>query len=106
MRTAGDVLIQYDLANGGTNPQLFLSRWLTSGAGSLCEASNSTPCWSDRVNLSAAGDAVGSINTSAILAANSDGLGADQPADLRRGPDRLQPLSPRVTSASRSAVRT
>jgi hypothetical protein len=76
VRTAGDVLIQYDLAQGGTNPQLFLSRWLTTGAGSLCEAANSTPCWGDRVNLSAAGDAVGSINTTAILAADSDGLGS------------------------------
>ena len=29
VRTAGDLLIQYDLAQGGTNPQLFLSRWVT-----------------------------------------------------------------------------
>jgi hypothetical protein len=75
VRTAGDVLIQYDLAQGGTNPQLFLSRWVTSGPSSQCEAANSTPCWSDRVNLSAAGDATGSINTTAIPAAESDGLG-------------------------------
>ena len=78
-RTAGDLLIQYDLANGGTNPQLFLSRWLTTGPGNACEASNSTPCWSDRTNLSAAGDATGSINTSAIAAANADGLGNISP---------------------------
>jgi hypothetical protein len=79
VRTAGDVLIQYDLAQGGTNPQLFLSRWVTSGAGSQCEASNTTPCWSDRVNLSTAGDAIGSINTSAIPAAQADGLGNISP---------------------------
>ena len=79
VRTAGDVLIQYDLSQGGTNPQLFLSRWLTSGAGSLCEASNSTPCWSKKTNLSAAGDATGSINTTAIPALESDGLGAISP---------------------------
>ena len=78
VRTAGDVLIQYDLAQGGTNPQLFLSRWLTAGA-SPCEASNSKPCWSARVNLSSAGDAIGSINTSAIPAGQSDGLGAISP---------------------------
>ena len=76
VRTAGDLLIQYDLSQGGTNPQLFLSRWLTTGAGSLCEASNSTPCWSDRVNLTAAGDATGSINTTGIAAGAADGLGA------------------------------
>ncbi|TYL54342.1 MSCRAMM family protein [Agromyces mariniharenae] len=75
VRTAGDLLIQYDLAQGGTNPQLFLSTWVASGPGSQCQASNSTPCWGVRVNLTAAGDATGSINTSAIPAAESDGLG-------------------------------
>lgn len=76
VRTAGDLLIQYDLANGGTNPQLFLSRWVETGNKSLCEAANATPCWGDRVNLTSAGDATGSINTTAILAADADGLGA------------------------------
>ena len=75
VRSAGDVLIQYDLAQGGTNPQLFISRWVTSGASSQCEAANSTPCWGTKQNLSAAGDATGSINTSAIPAGESDGLG-------------------------------
>ena len=75
VRTAGDALIQYDLAQGGTNPQLFLSRWVTTGASSQCQASNSVPCWGTRVNLTASGDATGSINTSAIPAADSDGLG-------------------------------
>jgi len=76
VRTAGDVLIQYDLANGGTNPNLSASRWVTTGAASQCEASNSLPCWSTKANLTAAGVATGSINTTAISAANSDGLGA------------------------------
>jgi len=75
VRSAGDVLIQYDLSQGGTNPQLFLSKWMTSGPSGQCEAANSTPCWSDRVNLTAQGDATGSINTTAIAAAQSDGLG-------------------------------
>jgi hypothetical protein len=75
VRTAGDVLIQYDLVQGGTNPQLFLSRWVTTGAGSLCEQNNATPCWGTRVDLSAAGDAIGSINLQEIPAAESDGLG-------------------------------
>jgi hypothetical protein len=76
VRTAGDVLIQYDLANGGTVPELFLSRWVATGAGSQCQANNSTPCWGTRVNLSAAGDAIGSINLVPISAANADGLGS------------------------------
>jgi hypothetical protein len=67
VRTVGDVLIQYDLSQGGTNPQLFVSRWLASGV------------WGPRTNLTAAGDATGSINTSPILAANSDGLGDVSP---------------------------
>ncbi len=75
VRTAGDVLIQYDLAQGGTNPQLFLSRWVSTGAGSQCQASNTTPCWGTRVNLTSAGIATGSINTTAIPSAEADGLG-------------------------------
>jgi hypothetical protein len=81
-RTSGDVLIQYDLAEGGTNPELFVSRWIdgsedppATAAG--CEAANKLPCWSARVNLSDAGDATGSINTSAIPVAEADPLGAD-----------------------------
>ncbi|HET7279229.1 MAG TPA: hypothetical protein VFJ22_14215, partial [Dermatophilaceae bacterium] len=74
VRTAGDLLIQYDLANGGTHPELFLSRWVASGSGSLCEANNTTPCWGDRVNLTTAGDATGSINTTAIPSSEADGL--------------------------------
>jgi len=79
VRTAGDLLVQYDLSQGGTNPQLFLSRWVATGAGSLCQANNTTPCWGTRVNLSAAGIATGSINTSAIPAAEADGLGDISP---------------------------
>jgi Prealbumin-like fold domain len=83
VRTAGDLLIQYDLTQGGTNPQLFLSEWVTTGAGSLCEASNSTPCWGDRINLSASGLATGSINTSSIPVADSDGLTTVNPISPR-----------------------
>jgi hypothetical protein len=79
IRSAGDLLIQYDLANGGTNPELFLSVWVTSGPSSQCEAANSVPCWGERDSLTAAGDATGSINTSAIPAAESDGLGPMSP---------------------------
>jgi hypothetical protein len=77
VRTDGDLLIQYDLANGGTSPELFLSTWVATGDKSLCEAANSTPCWGDRVNLTTSGDATGSINTSAIPAADSDVIDDD-----------------------------
>src|SRR5687768_2330308 len=72
VRTAGDVLIQYDLSQGGTNPLLFVSRWDLDGP---CEAGQNGPSWSPPQNLAAPGDATGSINTTPILAANSDGLG-------------------------------
>ena len=44
VRTAGDLLIQYDLSQGGTNPTLFLSRWVDALGcpAAECEASNST----------------------------------------------------------------
>lgn len=76
VRTAGDLLIQYDLAQGGTHPVLYVSRWVTTGPSSQCNSANATPCWGTKSNLTAAGDATGSINTSAILAADADGLGA------------------------------
>ena len=79
VRTAGDLLIQYDLSQGGTNPVLFLSRWVTTGAGSQCQASNAVPCWGTKANLTAAGDATGSINTTAIPSGQSDGLGSISP---------------------------
>jgi hypothetical protein len=51
VRTAGDVLIKYDLARGGSVPTLGFHRWVTgpSPAGqtpaAACEASNAFPCW-------------------------------------------------------------
>lgn len=78
VRTSGDLLIQYDLAQGGTNPQLFLSRWIDGSEGATaddCQSANQLPCWDARVNLTSAGDATGSINNSPIPAGESDGLG-------------------------------
>jgi Prealbumin-like fold domain len=84
VRTAGDVLIQYDLASGGTNVQLFLSLWVTSGPNSQCEANGAkVPCWGDRENLTTAGEGTGSINTSAIPVAESDGLATVNPISPR-----------------------
>lgn len=67
VREAGDLLIEYKLSQGGVTPELFMYTWLTAAepGNGLCEASNSFPCWGDQINLSAAGIAIGSINTSA-----------------------------------------
>jgi hypothetical protein len=61
VRTAGDVLIKYDLAQGGTTPVLGFHRWVTTGnPATVCEANNSVPCWSKVQSL--AGNFEGSIN--------------------------------------------
>jgi hypothetical protein len=93
VRTAGDVLIQYDLSRGGTNPTLFASRWITGAPNTAadCEASNALPCWNKKVDLTAAGIATGSINNVAIPVAESDGLATDITGD--GNPD---PISPRT----------
>ena len=45
VRTAGDVLIKYDLSQGGTHPTLGYHLWVTSGKpATVCEANNSVPC--------------------------------------------------------------
>ena len=62
LRTVGDLLIIYDLSNGGTVPTLSKSTWNGSS-------------WGAPVALNGTNSA-GSINTSAIALADSDGLGA------------------------------
>jgi hypothetical protein len=66
VRTAGDLLVVYELAKGGKVPQLWLFTWLDGSEGIGCEASNSYPCWGDRTDLSSSGAATGSINTADI----------------------------------------
>ncbi|HET7686743.1 MAG TPA: hypothetical protein VFM19_10080 [Candidatus Limnocylindria bacterium] len=72
VRTAYDVLIKYDLAQGGTTPVLGYHVWVTAAsaaadddipntAGAACEASHSFPCWGTVKSLS--GFFEGSINT-------------------------------------------
>ena len=84
------MLIQYDLSQGGTNPTLWLSRWVTTGSGNQCVANNATPCWGNttasgfppRRNLTTSGLATGSINTSTIEEDDSE-AGRDLTAHLR-----------------------
>ena len=78
IREGGDILIEYKLAQGGINPNLFMYTWLESAADGTCEASNSYPCWGEQIDLSAAGIATGSINSS-TADASSVGLGNVDP---------------------------
>jgi len=63
VRTAGDILILYDLSQGGTHPVLSIRKWTGSAWGPATVLADST-------------EAAGSINTSAIPAGDADGLGA------------------------------
>ncbi|MDF1502552.1 SpaA isopeptide-forming pilin-related protein [Roseisolibacter sp. H3M3-2] len=60
VRTAGDVLIKYDLSNGGVNLSMGFHRWITSGT---CEANGQQPpCW-DRLHPLQLGTFEGQANT-------------------------------------------
>lgn len=63
VRTPGDLLIAYDLAQGGTVPIISVHFWTGSA-------------WGPKQDLSAVGSATGSINLAPIAAGDSDGLGA------------------------------
>ncbi|MDH5282043.1 MAG: hypothetical protein OEW52_13015, partial [Thermoleophilia bacterium] len=85
-RTQGDVLIKYDLSQGGTNPTLGYHLWQTEAANpgattstaraAICEAGNKFPCWGKLLSLT--GNFEGSINTGAI----SDPINPDAPRSL------------------------
>ena len=66
VRMPGDLLITYDLSKGGTVPVLSMREWSGSA-------------WGTETDLSATGAATGSINTTAISADHSDGLGPLSP---------------------------
>jgi hypothetical protein len=66
VRTGGDVLIKYDLSQGGTVPSFGFHRWVTTGVASqVCQASNTVPCWGKVQPLT--GFADGSINTASFI---------------------------------------
>jgi hypothetical protein len=62
-RSAGDLLITFAFTNGGGNPVLGLLKWVTSGPTTQCFSTNALPCWGNRVDLSATGEAEGAVNT-------------------------------------------
>ena len=64
VRTAGDILVKYDLSNGGTNPVLGVHRWVTSGA---CEKSGQTaPCWGPVISLLNNPNVAAAVNTGSV----------------------------------------
>ena len=83
VRTAGDLLIIYDLSQGGTVPTLSKRTWTASG-------------WGAPVTL-ASSDSAGSINTSAIPAAESDGIGGQSARTFGEAQIRLASIFPDPT---------
>jgi hypothetical protein len=67
LRTTGDLLITYDLARGGTVPAISIRTWTGSAWGPATVISGP------------GGSALGSVNTSTITAADSDGIGPLDP---------------------------
>jgi len=63
VRTAGDVLIEYNLSSGGDNLTMLSHRWITSGTCALNGAN--PPCWGPAVSL--AGAFTGAVNTLASI---------------------------------------
>ena len=90
VRTLGDKLITYDLANGGTVPTISIRTWIGS-------------VWGPPTDHDGPGHALGSINTSAIAATDSGGLGALERVHLRRGGDLLRRALPELAPAVRRA---
>ena len=77
VRTAGDVLIKYDLSQGGVNPVLGFHRWVTTGTPSVvCDSSNTVPCWGPVQPLG--GNFEASINTVPVI----DPIAPDAPRTL------------------------
>lgn len=87
IRSVGDKLITYDLSKGGTVPDLSLRSWTGTQ-------------WSAAVDLDANADARGSINTSAIAAADADGLGAHSPRTFGEAHIKMSALFAGITGCT------
>lgn len=87
IRSVDDKLITYDLSKGGTVPTLSLRSWTGT-------------VWGAPADLTANGDARGSINTSTILAADADGLGEHSPRTFGEAHIKMSALFAGITSCT------
>lgn len=70
VRTAGDVLIKFDLSQGGVNPSFGIHTWMDGSTdfNEGCEAANRYPCWGPVTSISGTSTlARGAVNTSEEL---------------------------------------
>jgi hypothetical protein len=80
-RTAGDILILYDL-EGGAKPVFELLKWVTSGPSSQCKAANAVPCWGNGVVLEPGTQADGEVNREAPITDPILAEGQEDPREL------------------------
>lgn len=79
VRTVGDLLITYDLAQGGTTAVLGKRTWTASGWGPYTAFNT---------------DAIGTVNTSSIPSAEADGLGAHSARTFGEASIRMSSIIP------------
>ena len=84
VRTAGDLLVIYDLSNGGTVPTLSKRTWTGSA-------------WGPATALVGGTNASGSINTSAIPDGESDGIGSQSARTFGEAQLRISSIFPDPT---------
>lgn len=70
LRTDGDLLIDFDFGGSGV-PVLQKHTWITTGSPSLCEASNSVPCWNKGVDLGTFAES--NVNSAPVADTNPPG---------------------------------
>jgi Prealbumin-like fold domain len=71
VRTAGDLLIDFDFGGSGV-PVLTKHTWITSGNPATdCEANNTLPCWDKAVNLGSFAEAA--VNSAPVVDTNPPG---------------------------------
>lgn len=81
-RSPGDLLVTYDFGGSG-EPTLGLLTWTTEANGTAadCYSAKDLPCWGSRVDLSAAGEAEGAVNTETV----EDPIGPEAGRELTKG---------------------
>ncbi len=84
LRTAGDILIDFDFGGSGV-PVLAMHRWMTTGSAADCEANNSLPCWNKAVDLTAAEIAEAAVNSTDVSDTNPPDAPRTLPGNTKNG---------------------
>jgi hypothetical protein len=96
VRSLGDLLVDFDFGGSGV-PVLAVHTWIATSNTSDCETSNTSPCWSKGVNLTAAGYAEGSVNGTPVKDYNPP-VPADPGYNTLDGSTKTSGQTPTVSS--------